>query len=358
MNGDDEFDDLEEKNNNKIESQSDIKSDDTFNDEEDYYNNKNEEYKKAECTPLIEPPKEISFTTRKHNDYRKIVPTQETFMNFDEKFQKMKNEDFNEDEFPTGSVEEIFESYKIKFNVNIDYSLNTYDIFSKNHLRNTLLEQIKKIDWGNQIKINEAKKETNAYEDIYEKYFYKNQSCQLANINYLFDKKLIERDIFFDGIPILIVGDNGGFTDWIMYYTIDKNSYFPSIFVIPEKKNEIKKTKFRNQIKDKVPEHVVILDEFYQENRDIDENTNLSNDFINNISRIISEKTDGYKVNLYIARKVIKFSPDSSQEIRYKKFLLINTLLAFKTLNTGGNFIIKLYDTFTHFTVGIISYPK
>ena len=354
LNSDDDFEDLEEKNDNKIESQSDIKSEDTFNDEEDYYNDNNEEYKKAEPLPSIDPPKEISFSTRKFNDNRQIRTTKETFMNFDEKFQKMKNEDYNEDEFPTGSVEEMFESYKIKFNVNVDYSLTTYDIFSKNHLRVTLLEQIKKINWGNQIKIDQAKKETNAYEDIYEKYFNKNQSCQLANINYLFDKKLIEYDNFYNGIPILIVGDNGGFTDWIMYYTIDKKAYFPSIFVIPEKNNDIKKTKFRNQIKDKIQEHVVILDEFYQENKDIDENTNLSNDFINNISKTIYEKTDKYKVNLYIARKVIKFSPDSSQEIKYKKFLLVNTLLAFKTLNNGGNFIIKLYDTFTHFTVGLI----
>ena len=60
----------------------------------------------------------ISHLTRKFNDNRQIRTTKDTFMNFDEKFQKMKNEDYNEDEFPTGSVEEMFESYKIKFNVN------------------------------------------------------------------------------------------------------------------------------------------------------------------------------------------------------------------------------------------------
>ena len=59
-------------------------------------------------------------------------------------------------------------------------------------------------------------------------------------------------------------------------------------------------------------------------------------------------------INLYIARKVIKFESDSSQEIKYKKFLLINILLALKTLAKSGNFIIKLYDTFTPFTIGLI----
>ena len=351
---DEEIDDNDQKNSVEIENQSDINDDDTFNDE-DYYNDNIKEYKEAEPLPSVEPPKETNFSTRKPYDYRPNRNIKETFMNFDEKFQKIKNEDYNEDEFYMASPEEICENYKTTFNVNIDISSNNYDIFSKNHLRNTLIEQIKKIDWINQgVRIEEAKKETNAYEEIYEKYFYKNQSCQLANINYLFDKKLIAFDNFFNGIPVFIVGDNGGFTDWIMYYTIEKMGYSPTIFVIPERTNEIKKTKFREQIKEKVNEHVEILDEFYQENKDFDENSKLSNDFLNNIVKTISDKTDGYKVNLYIARKVIKFSPDSSQEIRYKKFLLVNTLLAFKLLNNGGHFIIKLYDTFTPFTIGII----
>ena len=354
MISDEEIDDLDQKNNIEIEEQSDIKSEDTFNDD-DYYNDNIKEYKNLYYLPSIEPPKETTFNTRRPFDSHQIRTTKETFMNFDEKFQKIRNEDYNEDDFSMVSAEEMCENYKTTFNVNIDYSSNNYDIFSKNHLRNTLIEQIKKIDWINKgIRINDAKRETNAYEEIYEKYFYKNQSCQLANINYLFDKKLIEFDNFFNGIPVFIVGDNGGFTDFIMYYTIEKMAYSPTIFVIPEKTNEIKKTKFRNQIKEKINEHVEILNEFYQENKDFDENTNLSNEFLNNIAKTISDKTDGYKVNLYIARKVIKFNPESSQEIRYKKFLLVNTLLAFKILNNGGHFIIKLYDTFTPFTIGII----
>ena len=97
-----------------------------------------------------------------------------------------------------------------------------------------------------------------------------------------------------------------------------------------------------------------ILNEFYEENKDIDENSKISIDFINNIAKKISEKTEGNMVDLFIARKVIKFNPEYSQEIKYEKFLLINTLLAFKCLSYGGNFIIKLYDTFTPFTIGII----
>ena len=75
---------------------------------------------------------------------------------------------------------------------------------------------------------------------------------------------------------------------------------------------------------------------------------------INKISDKIDEKTEQGGINLYIARKVIKYIHNESQEMKYRKFFLINTLLAFKMLNNGGNYIIKLYDTFTPFTIGII----
>ena len=159
MSSNDEFDDLDEgKNDIELESQSDIKSDENYSDD-DYYNDKNEEYKKVEPLPSIEPPKGNSYTQKNSNSKHIVRSTNETFMNFNEKFQKIKNEDPIEEEFPTGSPEEMCENYKITFNVNIDYSSNNYDTFSKNHLRNTLIEKIKKIDWKNQeLKINEPKK--------------------------------------------------------------------------------------------------------------------------------------------------------------------------------------------------------
>jgi len=276
-------------------------------------------------------------------------------MNFDEKFKKIPNEETLEDEFPTESAFDICDNYKISYNENIDYSSNTYDMYSKNHLRSTLIEQIKNLDWKNkESEIQDAKKVTNAYEDIHEKFFNKRQSLQLANINYLFEKELIKYNSIFEGFPALIVGDNGGFADFILYYTIKIGSYNPTIFVIPEKKNSIKDIKYRKEIQEKAGEHVNILNEFYGENRDIDENSKISVDFINNIAKKIFEKTEVNMVDLFIARKVIKFNPEYSQEIKYEKFLLINTLLAFKCLSHGGNFIIKLYDTFTPFTIGLI----
>ena len=343
------------KKEKESDCQSDIKSEDIY-DEKDYYNDNNKEYKEVDYLPHTEPPKFILDINKKaFNDKKTYRQINETFVNFDEKFPKIKNEESLEDEFPSKSADEICENYKIFFKENIDYTSNSFDMYSKNHLRNTLVQEIQNLDWKNkESEIQNAKKETNAYEDIIEKAFDKKTSYQLANINYLFDKELIKYDSNYEGFPVLTVGDNGGFTDYILYQAIKTGGYNPTIFVIPEKNNCIKDIKFRKEVKEKVEEDVTILYDFYEEGKDIDENSELSVNFLNNIFKMISEKTQENMVNLYIARKVIEFNPDYSQEIKYKKFLLINTLLAFKCLSYGGNFVIKLYDTFTPFTIGLI----
>ena len=343
------------KKEKESDCQSDIKSEDIF-DEKDYYNDNNKEYKEVDYLPHTEPPKFILDINKKaFNDKKTYRQINETFVNVDEKFPKIKNEDSLEDEFPSKSADEICENYKVFFKENIDYTSNSFDMYSKNHLRNTLVQEIQNLDWKNkESEIQSAKKETNAYEDIIEKAFDKKTSYQLANINYLFDKELIKYDSNYEGFPVLTVGDNGGFTDYILYQAIKTGGYNPTIFAIPEKNNCIKDIKFRKEVKEKVEEDVTILYDFYEEGKDIDENSELSVNFLNNIFKMISEKTQENMVNLYIARKVIEFNPDYSQEIKYKKFLLINTLLAFKCLSYGGNFVIKLYDTFTPFTIGLI----
>ena len=351
------FSDDEEMNprkENELDNQSDVSNRDEY-DENDYYNDNNKEYKEADYKPSIPPPKYILDINKKAFDKNMRRQFNETFMNFDEKFQKINNGDSLEEEFPNQTTDDICNNYKIIFKENIDYTSNRFDMYSKNHLRNTLSQEINNLDWKNkEADIQVAKKETNAYEDINEKFFEKKTSLQLANINYLFEKELIKYDSIYEGFPVLTVGDNGGFADYILYLTIYKGYYEPTIFVIPEKYNDIKDIKYRKEIKDKAENYVHILNEFFEENKDIDENSQISVNFLNNIAKTISEKTQENMVNLYIARKVIKFNPDYSQEIKYKKFLLINTLLAFKCLSYGGNFIIKLYDTFTPFTIGLI----
>ena len=75
--------------------------------------------------------------------------------------------------------------------------------------------------------------------------------------------------------------------------------------------------KYRKEINENAEKLVNILNDFYEENKDIDENSKLSIDFIKNITKIISEQTEGNMVDLFVAWKVIDFNPDYSQEIQY-----------------------------------------
>ena len=111
------------------ESQSDVRSEDKY-DENDYYNDNNKEYKQADYLPVIEHPKFIKNESRNPFENKIYHQTKETFMNFDEKFQKIVNEEALEDEFPTESAFDICDNYKISYNENIDYSSNTYDMYS------------------------------------------------------------------------------------------------------------------------------------------------------------------------------------------------------------------------------------
>jgi len=52
--------------------------------------------------------------------------------------------------------------------------------------------------------------------------------------------------------------------------------------------------------------------------------------------------TDGSGLTLFIANKKITFVYDSSQEVKYKKFLLLSTIIGLGCLSTGGNLVIKV----------------
>ena len=97
-----------------------------------------------------------------------------------------------------------------------------YDNFSKNHHRLKLFTLIGKIDWDNEYKINNFKKEINPYEDVFEKYFQRNSAYKLSNINFIINSinfRMLEENYILGYTPILFVGDDGGFADYILWYS-------------------------------------------------------------------------------------------------------------------------------------------
>ncbi len=349
------LDEKEEKEKDPFISEgeeSDVDNEDNFS-ENDYYSSTNNEYKEAPSLPQIECPKQNIETNTKA---KRIINTRITYKEFTEKVISIQNPlaltGYDNFDF-SYSPDTIFENHQINYTEQFDYNSSRYNVFSKNHHRTGLMKILNEIDWKNsQMKINEAKKVTNAYEDVYEKYFEKHSAYKLANLNYIFQKELITADMIVQYTPVMIVGDNGGFSDYVQWYST-KNGFISKIFVIPEKNNLISSAKFKITQEIKIKSDIDILKDFYDK-CDLDDNPNLSSSFLSSISQNVMDKLENYGVNLFIARKFIKYSPDYSQEMKYRKFMLINIILCFELLNKGGYFILKIYDSFSLFTISLI----
>ncbi len=334
--------------------ESDVDIEENFS-ENDYYSTQNEEYKETPSLPKIECPKQKIETNQK-NGGRRISNTIITYKEFTEKIISIQNPlaltGYDNIDF-SYSPETIFENHQINYSEQFDYNSSRYNVFSKIHHRVGLMKILNEIDWKNSsFRINDGKKITNAYEDVYENYFEKHNAYKLANLNYIFQKELITPDMIVQYTPVIIIGDNGGFTDYIQWFSL-KNGFISKIFVIPERNNFISNAKFKVNKEIKNKSDIYILKEFYDK-CDLDDNPNLSSNYLNKISQFIMNKLENYGVNLFIARKYIKYSPDYNQELKYRKFMLINIILCFELLNKGGKFVLKIYDSFSLFTISLI----
>ena len=314
---------------------------------------KHHHYQKS--LPKIECPKQKIETNQK-NGGRRISNTIITYKEFTEKIISIQNPlaltGYDNIDF-SYSPETIFENHQINYSEQFDYNSSRYNVFSKIHHRVGLMKILNEIDWKNSsFRINDGKKITNAYEDVYENYFEKHNAYKLANLNYIFQKELITADMIVQYTPVIIIGDNGGFTDYIQWFSLN-NGFISKIFVIPERNNFISNAKFKTNQEIKNKSDIYILKDFYDK-CDLDDNPNLSSSYLSKISQSVMNKLENYGVNLFIARKFIKYSPDYNQELKYRKFMLINIILCFELLNKGGKFVLKIYDSFSLFTISLI----
>ena len=163
---------------------------------------------------------------------------------------------------------------------------------------------------------------------------------KIANLNNLFSYNLFVQDYYLETTPVMIVGDDGGFTDYILWHS-GNEVISTNLFVIEDKSGKYGKTKFRSENENKKNE-VVIKYDITNNELDIDDNENFDFDKINEITQDILMKTSNLGISFYFARKFIPFKSDYFQEIKYKKFLLLNVILAFSTLSKGGNLVIKV----------------
>jgi len=53
-------------------------------------------------------------------------------------------------------------------------------------------------------------------------------------------------------------------------------------------------------------------------------------------------ETNDIGLTLFVANKKIKFVYESSQEVKYKKFMLLSTIIGLSCLSPTGNFVLKV----------------
>lgn len=75
---------------------------------------------------------------------------------------------------------------------------------------------------------------------------------------------------------------------------------------------------------------------------DIDNIDDLRGEKLRQFIDDVLENTDGLGFNLYFAKKVIKPKKNENQEIKYKKFMLLNIVVAFHVLAKNANFCLKV----------------
>ena len=87
------------------------------------------------------------------------------------------------------------------------------------------------------------------------------------------------------------------------------------------------------------------------DNIELDEIDDISSDLIKQYVEEFKAKSDG--LMLYIAKKKLRFDSEF-KENKLKKFFFVNVLLALSCLSPEGTFVIKIYETYTNFTISLL----
>jgi len=101
----------------------------------------------------------------------------------EEKFDSIKNldRDTRADELLNHLKVDILKDYQIKLSNKYDHTEIKYNHFSRNNLRDLIYHKINEIghNWNKESYINEAIRETNAYQEVFENFFQNNSSIRV-----------------------------------------------------------------------------------------------------------------------------------------------------------------------------------
>lgn len=147
----------------------------------------------------------------------------------------------------------------------------------------------------------------------------------------------------------MLVGDDGGYNDYIMNYCSEKklNATLHNICESNNKCNEIKSVTQSN--KNYNPENFQIsFDDCL-----LEQCLHSSQSF-KKFFATVKEKFSENRINLFISYCKYDLYNFNSNEVEYKKKMLLNLLLCLNILDSEGTFIIKLPESNSTFTLSVI----
>lgn len=236
--------------------------------------------------------------------------------------------------------------------------------------------------------IKDLKSKINPFEKIFFQNIFQNKSSiQLANINALCEQELLLQNNIYDFTGVIISGDDGGWTNYFL--DCSKTNFSKKIYNIQPIKNRIlTNNKLVNNLKGGSQDNIVeskkdeifIIDNKKIENFNIDDPYSFEDFFLSDLNdksenelftkenfpkliKIMVEKfviddsnfenENIHPISLYLCRKKLPFSLNINEQENKLNFLC-NTVLALYCLDNSGNYVIKIHETYSKFTIDLI----
>lgn len=180
---------------------------------------------------------------------------------------------------------------------------------------------------------------------------------------------MLNQDFINETTDILIIGDDGGYTD---YLTWRKRDYPVNIYNLCPNNSKYTTTKFRDLNSDLCQVNTISIDNSIFKLNDSSDNTtnnkstvtsikennylddyNFNSENLENLINLINSKTDG--LSLIVVKKPVSAKIDLSfKEANLKKYFLLNIIISLKLLSSEGNLIIKLEETYSNFVINLL----
>lgn len=219
-----------------------------------------------------------------------------------------------------------------------------YDLFCSNEKVQHLFSNKDKLDSVDKKTFLDSRRRANPYEIIGKSIFINRAAVKLANLDYLCERLVPPREtekFFFCDV----CAGPGGFTEYVLW---KRHGVHSRGWGMTLKGNDDWKFYRFNELSNVRGRFEAIYGPDGQGNVYKEEN-------LKEFQRVVLSGTDGKGVQLFTADGGFCVDGNENyQEVEVKRLVLDQFLCALCVLGKGGNFVCKIFDCFTPFTIGLL----